>query len=641
MVRQHDSPRVTLGEAEARLLPAAREPTPIAVADQLGDQLRDLVTEIERLSLTAGGVALLAERVGERLAAILGDSCIVLLVDADGQTLTPVASHLQTPEATGLLHRLIEALPLRVATDAPGSAVATRMPIQLVGSALRGVIDSHYWPFLDAAGVRGLLALPMLAGEESVGALVFPRSRVDAPVSPADEALLSGAAARIGFALRQVMLREAAAGDVGGFQGTRSGLRLALDSYPALISCYNTDWRCEFVNADQRRQLAGSSEAVLGKHLSAVLGMEVYEVVAPHVNRVLAGEPQVLTTPTTSDSDEDEVLIIRLIPIGEGPRAAGFTVLITAVPDEQLVPSDLSRREDIAALRASFDYAPIGMAIVALDGRFMRANEELHHITGYSPAELTKLKLEDITHPDDLDVEALQTERLIVGEIDSYELEKRYYDPNGHTIWVEMSRSLVRTKQGQPLYFIVYLEDISVRKREEERLRHLAERDSLTGLLNRRRFEEELNRYEQMAMRYGDITGVLMIDMDDLKTINDTRGHSGGDDVIKQVAQAIANRLRMTDIVARIGGDEFAALLPHTSRMHVAKVGAELCEMIKARCAASISVGAAMIDGDNPGGALDRADRAMYLVKEAGGNGVQVDGSSEQASQYRRDGVDN
>ena len=611
-------------EIEAGLVPNVRQPVAEGLSERLRDQLRELVSQIERLSLTAGGAALLVDRVADGLATILGGSCIVMLIGADGQTLRPAASHLQTPETTGLLHQLVEALPPRLAPDTPESAATGGKPVQLVGPQLRSQVDSHYWPFLDAAGVRGLLALPMIAAGESVGALVILRSQVDAPLSVADEALLGDVATRIGFALRHVILREQVTGDLGGLQGAKSGLRLVLDSYPALISCYNTDWRCEFVNADQRRRLAGSSESVLGRHISDVLGMELYEAIAPHVHRVLLGEPQVLTMPATAEGEEGDVLFIRLVPIGDGPRAAGFTVLVTVMPDEQLVPTDLSHREDVAALRASFDHAPIGMAIVGLDGRFIRVNQELCDITGYSPSELTKLTFADITHPDDLDADVLQTGRLLAGEIDSYALEKRYYDPNGHTIWVDMSRSLTRARDGQPTYSIVYLEDISIRKREEERLRHLAERDSLTGLLNRRRFEEELKRYEQMAMRYGDITGVMMIDIDGLKTVNDSLGHSGGDELIKNVAQTLANRLRMTDIVARIGGDEFAALLPHTSPMHMATVGAELCALVKARCAGSVSIGAAMIDGNNPSCALARADRVMYSVKNAGGGGARL-----------------
>ncbi len=125
-------------------------------------------------------------------------------------------------------------------------------------------------------------------------------------------------------------------------------------------------------------------------------------------------------------------------------------------------------------------------------------------------------------------------------------------------------------------------------------------------------------------MRYGDITGVLMIDIDDLKAVNDSLGHPRGDELIKNVAQTLSNRLRMTDILARIGGDEFAALLPHTSAMHVGTVGAELCALITDRCGASVSVGAAMIDQSNPSGGLGRADRVMYLAKREGGGGIRV-----------------
>lgn len=613
---------------EAGQLPAARGPTPSGlVADFVGlrEGLAELVRQLEELSLTDAGSSLLADRLGERMAELVNSSCIVLLVDADGRTFTPAASYLQVPEVTALLRQLFTALPQRVERDESASAVEQRQPVAFAGAQLRQAIDPHYWPFLDAAGVNSLLAVPMLTGDDLVGVLVFPRRQPEVALSPAEVDVLVAAADRLAFTLRQVQLREQARGAAGGLQGAKSGLQLVLDRHPALISCYNADWRCEFVNAEQRRHLADAAESVLGKHVRDVLGDELYQAIAPRIGRVLAGEAQVLTLPSPTEGDGEQVLLVRIVPIGEGPRAAGFTVMVTTMPDGQSVPRDWSGQEDIAALRASFDHAPIGMAIVALDGRFMRVNQEMCEITGYGSADLTELKFDDISHPEDQDAEALQTERLLTGEIDSYEMEKRYYDPNGHTIWVDMSRSLVRTSDGDPTYFVVYLEDISNRKREEERLRHLAERDPLTGLLNRRRFEEELRRYEQMAMRYGDITGVLMIDIDDLKTVNDSQGHPSGDELIKNVAQTMSNRLRMTDILARIGGDEFAALLPHTSAMHVATVGAELCELIETRCGTSVSVGAAIIDESSPSGGLDRADRVMYLVKREGGGGIRVD----------------
>jgi diguanylate cyclase (GGDEF)-like protein len=150
------------------------------------------------------------------------------------------------------------------------------------------------------------------------------------------------------------------------------------------------------------------------------------------------------------------------------------------------------------------------------------------------------------------------------GAIRSYRVEMRHLNAGGDIVWANVSVSLVRDASQQPLHFIVQVEDISSRKLMEERLRRLADFDSLTGVRNRRQFERDLFLQVGNCQRYGEQAALLMIDLDDFKRINDTYGHRVGDAVLKQVASAIRRRLRSTDIVARLGGDEFAVLLPDT-----------------------------------------------------------------------------
>ncbi|HWH14574.1 MAG TPA: PAS domain S-box protein, partial [Miltoncostaeaceae bacterium] len=149
--------------------------------------------------------------------------------------------------------------------------------------------------------------------------------------------------------------------------------------------------------------------------------------------------------------------------------------------------------------RVAFENAPIGMAIVQLDGRFGRVNRALTEMLGYTDEELLARTFQDITHPDDLDTDLGQVRALLDGERSAYSLEKRYLTAAGEVLWVILSASLVRDEIGQPIYFIAQIMDISGRKRMEERLHRLADRDPLTGLLNRRRFEEELR--EEVARR--------------------------------------------------------------------------------------------------------------------------------------------
>jgi diguanylate cyclase (GGDEF)-like protein len=170
------------------------------------------------------------------------------------------------------------------------------------------------------------------------------------------------------------------------------------------------------------------------------------------------------------------------------------------------------------------------------------------------------------------------------------------------------------------MHFIAHIEDISARKRDEELLRRQATRDKLTGVFNRARFEEELARYEALVRRHGyeDEAAVFVIDVDGLKQVNDDGGHAVGDEYLKTIARTISRRLRLIDIFARIGGDEFAVLLPHTSTGQAQTIAHNVNEMVKANTAGSVCIGIAMIAPGQTKDALQRADGAMYQAKQQG-----------------------
>ena len=127
-------------------------------------------------------------------------------------------------------------------------------------------------------------------------------------------------------------------------------------------------------------------------------------------------------------------------------------------------------------LALTLEHAPIGMALVALDGRWLQVNRALCALTGYPEAELLGISFQDITHPDDLDADVQNLARLAAGEIPSYQSEKRYIRRDGSTVWVRLSVSLVRGAQGEPRHLISQVEDISKRKAAEHELRSARER---------------------------------------------------------------------------------------------------------------------------------------------------------------------
>jgi len=274
-----------------------------------------------------------------------------------------------------------------------------------------------------------------------------------------------------------------------------------------------------------------------------------------------------------------------------------------------------------------FERAPIGTALLDAEGRWLLVNRALCEITGYTAEELVGKRFDGIVHPDDVNIDSEQRRRLLAGEIPAFQVEKRYFDAAGETVSAILSVSLVRDRDGAPLHYIAQLQDISERKRLEEHLRHLADHDPLTGLRNRRLFEHDLRLQVGRSQRYGEVAGLMVIDLDDFKAVNDRYGHTVGDDMLQAVARALTRRLRATDLVARLGGDEFAVILPHIDNEGVAVVIEGLARVLPS-CSIDVgdevvhpcaSIGHAMINErtESAEEVLVKADRAMYADKRA------------------------
>jgi len=171
-------------------------------------------------------------------------------------------------------------------------------------------------------------------------------------------------------------------------------------------------------------------------------------------------------------------------------------------------------------------------------------------------------------------------------------------------------------------------------ERTEAELRFLADHDSLTGLLNRRRFRAELDQYVSFTARYGGRGAVMVIDIDGLKDVNDRLGHQAGDTLIRRVAEILRERVRATDLVARLSGDEFAVLMPQSDTEGAMQLGEDLRAQVAEGLPlnldlgdASISVGITMFGGQGGMGAeavLVAADQAMYQAKAEGRNRIML-----------------
>ena len=309
------------------------------------------------------------------------------------------------------------------------------------------------------------------------------------------------------------------------------------------------------------------------------------------------------------------------------------------ISDRQRHESALREAEE--TFRRAFDEAPIGMAMLDLDGHFTQVNEALCEITGFSREQLESTSLGAITHPDDLSDQQRAIAGVLSGDTSGYRAETRLVHAGRRAVWVALQATVLRDAGGHSLRFLAQIQDITERRRYEERLRHLADHDALTGLRNRRSFERELQSHCALTDRYGGRGAAIVLDLDHFKFINDTLGHTAGDEALGRAANVLRSRLRQTDVLARLGGDEFAILLPHADAREARLVAEELLASLRAEhielggSARSLaaSVGIALFEpGRDLSGedVLVNADLAMYDAKNAGRDRAEIYEHGEQ-----------
>jgi diguanylate cyclase (GGDEF)-like protein/PAS domain S-box-containing protein len=266
--------------------------------------------------------------------------------------------------------------------------------------------------------------------------------------------------------------------------------------------------------------------------------------------------------------------------------------------------------------------------MVDADSHIFRANEAYCRMVGYSQEELSSPDMTDLTHPKDRDIDAESAAELLAGEVPSYRLEKRLLTKRGNALWVNSTSSLFRDQEGNAPCVLQIVEDISDRKRAEQRLSHQALHDSLTGLPNRSLFMDRLRHALDGLRRRQGAVAVMFVDLDRFKVVNDSLGHEVGDEVLVAVAHSVEAVLRPSDTVARFGGDEMVVLCEEVGNERDAaeiadRVSTSVSEPISVQSGeivltASIGVTLSRNGSDSPEILLRNADAAMYRAKERG-----------------------
>jgi len=212
-----------------------------------------------------------------------------------------------------------------------------------------------------------------------------------------------------------------------------------------------------------------------------------------------------------------------------------------------------------ARFQAVFDGALIGIVVIDTAGCIVEVNPALCELLGYGSDELIQRSVFSFVHPDDDPTHWVQIKGVLAGSLDDLRLTRCIHRKDGSPIWTDVVLSLVRDADGTPRFAVGMVEDTTDRQRLEDRLRHQAEHDPLTGLPNRTVFFERL----EAALAEPDRElGVCYLDLDGFKAVNDTLGHDIGDQLLRAVANRLAAEVGR-HLVARMGGDEFVVLVEH------------------------------------------------------------------------------
>ncbi|EDV18501.1 hypothetical protein TRIADDRAFT_62983, partial [Trichoplax adhaerens] len=342
--------------------------------------------------------------------------------------------------------------------------------------------------------------------------------------------------------------------------------------------------------------LNGSFDIVLlDIQLPGMSGCEV-------LNRILLHKPEqavVIMTAHGSTELAEELLIrgaVDFIPKPFKGEQLRRVLAIAAQRENYLVSNAQFEEKVLTIKRREEQYRELSDAhtrllnhlstvVMELDnnGCIKFTNKAWTQLTDYGNDETLGSSLADFAFGDDGNARRFVSHNLnllLEGKITSKRIEFQLATKSNQPIWVEVQFNDLFRK-GRVAGITVNLDNIDDRKKAEMQLSHLASHDTLTNLYNRHYFDKELTRLAQTARGQENIHALLYLDLDHFKVINDTQGHHQGDVILKEVADAIGSVKREEDVFCRVGGDEFALLLPRTQKDEARKIGRQICDLLQ------------------------------------------------------------
>jgi diguanylate cyclase (GGDEF)-like protein/PAS domain S-box-containing protein len=411
-------------------------------------------------------------------------------------------------------------------------------------------------------------------------------------------------------------------------------LRLIMDNVPARVAYIDRESRFRFLNRHNEEWLSESRKDLTGRKIGEVVGDARARQLQPLMNRVFSGETISTEQMLVQPNGEQRWESIHYAPNRDGEgNVIGIYAVHTDIHDQKRNEEALRRANWM--LSSHINNTPLAVLEWDRDFRLVRWSPQAENIFGWRAEEVLGMPItgSQLTHEADRPTVTELIEKLMAGEQPRATGLNRNYRKDGETIWCEWYHSCLLDEQGRIVSILSFVQDVSSRIQAEERLQYLATRDALTGLPNRLLLQERLAQAIAQAKRNGRHVGVLYIDLDRFKNVNDTLGHRIGDELLKQVTKSLSSALRETDLLARLGGDEFMVIVEDFDDAAVLnRVAQKLQDAIAQPfqieehdiyVTSSIGISIYPDDSDDPEGLLKHADVAMYRSKELGRNTYQ------------------
>ena len=411
-------------------------------------------------------------------------------------------------------------------------------------------------------------------------------------------------------------------------QGERR-LRDVTNNIPALVAYFDLDERCRFANEPARRHMRKPPGGFDGATLAEMFTIGQYASYAPHAGAVREGRR--VSFETTSDSKVSRYQTAHAIPdLGDDGTVRGFYLMVYDITDVK--EAEHARAEGERHLKSITDNIPALIMHMDTQERVTFANDTFREWLGADPNAMLGKLLRDVVGDKLYFERQAYLQRALAGERLTFFVvsEARGIERHLDTVYIPDVRA-----DGQVAGVFTLSTDVSALKRVEQKLEQLARVDTLTALPNRRQFDEKLTEALARTRRYQHEMALMFLDVDHFKSINDTHGHGGGDQVLVEFARRLARCVRGTDTVARLAGDEFVILLEGLQQPDDASV---IAEKIRAELVApfvlddgtpvgvTASMGIALVDDADrfPAAVVAKADAALYRAKRAGRNTFAV-----------------